>query len=276
MGVIEQMTYRPVGTSTGPVEVLSFERLRRLNGGGTQRADFHVVAVLSSGSGGVLIDFERYFLTPRSTVWIPPGAVHCWEDITDVTGRLVLFVPTAPVTHAIRQLVATPWLAGIGRIAEREWDLVSTAVTHLQLEVDAAVAGTRTEIPELLLSALLARLEPPRSVTSEGDTTFRKFQVAVEEHFRDHHDAGHYARALGWSPRTLSRSVLRATGRTAKAYITDRVVLEAKRMLVHDRFTAARCANELGFLDAAKFSAFFLSATGERPGAWQAKTSASA
>lgn len=61
-----------------------------------------------------------------------------------------------------------------------------------------------------------------------------------------------------------------ATGRTAKAYLVERLVLEAKRLLAHERLTAARCAGVLGFPDASNFSVFFHKATGERPGAWQA------
>lgn len=98
---------------------------------------------------------------------------------------------------------------------------------------------------------------------------FRLFQDGVEAHFREHHDAGYYARALGCSPRTLSRAVQRATGRTAKEYIVDRVVLEAERLLAHERLTAAGCAGTLGFPDTSNFSVFFRNATGMPPGARQ-------
>ncbi|MER6378257.1 helix-turn-helix domain-containing protein, partial [Streptomyces mirabilis] len=74
------------------------------------------------------------------------------------------------------------------------------------------------------------------------------------------------------APRTLTRAVQQVTGRTAKAYIVERIVLEAKRLLAHERVTAARCASELGFPDPSNFSLFFLNATGLRPGAWQAAT----
>ncbi|MZG17605.1 helix-turn-helix domain-containing protein, partial [Streptomyces sp. SID5914] len=103
---------------------------------------------------------------------------------------------------------------------------------------------------------------------------FRLFRSSVEAHFRQHHDADYYARALGYAPRTLSRAVQQATGRTAKAYIVERIVLEAKRLLAHDRLTAARCADVLGFSDASNFSVFFRKATGMRPGAWQATVAA--
>jgi hypothetical protein len=42
------------------------------------------------------------------------------------------------------------------------------------------------------------------------------FRDAVEEEFRAHHDVGHYRSRLGYSSRTLSRSVQAATGRGAK------------------------------------------------------------
>ncbi|MGW5466304.1 helix-turn-helix domain-containing protein, partial [Streptomyces sp. NPDC003996] len=48
------------------------------------------------------------------------------------------------------------------------------------------------------------------------------------------------------------------------------IILEAKRLLAHDRLTAARCADTLGFPDASNFSVFFYKATGMRPGAWKA------
>ncbi|WP_441296303.1 helix-turn-helix domain-containing protein [Amycolatopsis sp. CA-126428] len=76
----------------------------------------------------------------------------------------------------------------------------------------------------------------------------------------------------GFAPRTLTRAVQQVTGRTAKAYIVERIVLEAKRLLAHDRVTAARCASELGFRDPSNFSLFFRNATGLRPGTWQAAT----
>ncbi len=269
---IRQMTYHPVEGTATAVEVMTFDRLRSLNDGGTQRADFYVLAVVDAGHGSVSIDFASYPLTERSAVWIAPGAVHRWDEMADVAGHLVLFIPTAPVTHATRELLATPDLVAGWRIPDEAWRFVAAAMEHLRLEAPVALTGPATELPEILVSALIARLRPPHAGARSENTTFRLFHSSVEAHFRIHHDAGYYARVLGYAPRTLSRAVQQVTGRTAKTYITDRVVLEAKRLLAHDRFTAARCASELGFLDASSFSVFFRNATGQRPGAWQRNT----
>lgn len=268
--VIRQMTYQPAGRRAAAVETMTFDRLRELTDGGTQRADFHVLAVIDAGHGSVTVDFLHHPLTERSAVWIPPGAVHRWDDIGDVAGQLVLFVPTAPVTHATRQLVASPDLAAHWSIPDADWLFVDTARNHLLLEASAPLEDFSTELPEILLSALIARLRPPHAEARFTRPVFRLFRSSVETHFRNHHDASYYARALGYAPRTLSRAVQQATGRTAKAYIVDRIILEAKRLLAHDRLTAARCAATLGFPDASNFSVFFYKATGMRPGAWKA------
>ncbi|WP_405912226.1 helix-turn-helix transcriptional regulator [Streptomyces sp. NBC_00963] len=269
MTAIRQMTYQPVGHGAAAVETMTFGRLRELNDGGTQRADFHVLAVVDAGHGSVTVDFLRHPLRERSAVWVAPGAVHRWDDIARVAGHVVLFVPTAPVTLATRELVASPDLVAQWSIPDADWPFVDTARNHLLLEASAPPGDTPTELPEILLSALIARLRPPHGEVQPSNPVFRLFRSSVEAHFREHHDAGYYARALGYAPRTLSRAVQQVTGRTAKAYLADRIALEARRLLAHDRLTAAHCAGTLGFPDASNFSVFFQKATGMRPGAWQ-------
>lgn len=267
---IRQVVYQPPRAAAAAVETLSFPRLRRLNDGATQRADFHVLAVIRRGQGRVSIDFAEHSLTARTVVWVRPGVVHRWDDIGDLVGDLVLFVPTAPVTAASRDLAADPgkacWPAG-----DAAWPLLSAALDHLRVEAGVQAPDGRTpELLGLLLSALLLRLDPPAGVDQARNEVFRRFRDAVEAEFRGRHDVGHYARRLGYSARTLTRHVRAATGRSAKDFLCDRLVLEAKRLLAHDGLSPVRCGERLGFPDAANFSAFFLRETGVRPGAWQA------
>lgn len=268
---VAQMAYRHDGNAAVSVEVMSFARLRRLNDGGTQRADFHVLALVSRGTGTVSVDFASHNLEPRSAAWIRPGEVHRWDDMRRVDGTVVLFVPTAPLTQATRALAAAPRGDTVWRLDPPEWELVRSAAQHLRVEAAAASENVQTEIPQLLLSALLARVNPPPVPAVKVGTVYAAFQAEVEANFREHHDVGYYARALGYVPRTLSRAVHSMTGTTAKAYLTERIVLEAKRLLAHDRVSVHRCATALGFPDASNFSAFFRTATGERPSTWQAR-----
>ncbi|WP_218156960.1 helix-turn-helix domain-containing protein [Amycolatopsis saalfeldensis] len=268
MTAIRQLAYQPPDT-VSPVETMSFSRLRHLDTGSTQRGDFHVLAVVRRGQGRVSIDFSEHSLAARTVVWIRPGVVHRWDRLGTVSGELVLFVPTAPLTAASRDLAAASgtsacWLAG-----DPEWPLITAALGHLRVEAGAKPDGRTGELLGLLLSALVLRAAPPSGADKPRNDIFRRFRDAVEEEFRAHHDVGHYGSRLGYSSRTLSRSVHAATGRGAKDYLSERLVLEAKRLLVHDRLSPARCGHRLGFPDASNFSAFFLREVGLRPGAWQ-------
>ncbi len=264
--VIRQQRYSPPDPARGQIEVMSFPALRRMNPGLTQRGDFFVLGLVRRGSGTVTADFSDHDLAARTVTLIPPGTVHRWGEIDGIEGDLVLFVPTAPTPAAraaIDASIAHCWIA-----PEPTWPLIQAAVKHLRLELDHA--RRHDGILNLLLSALLLRLEPPAPVDEGGREIFQVFRAQVEKGFRRHHDVEFYAQTLGYAPRTLSRAAQAATGRSAKAYLNERLLLEAKRLLAHEGLSAARCADRLGFRDASNFSAFFLRESGIRPGAWQA------
>lgn len=94
--------------------------------------------------------------------------------------------------------------------------------------------------------------------------------LGASHHVRDH------ARELGDSERTLSRACLDVTGRTAKQVLSDRLVLEAKRLLAHSDLTAAAVASQLGFDEPTNFQRFFKRQTGLTPGAFQSTFSTAA
>ena len=254
--IVRQHTYQPPGGTFTPVETMSFATLRHLNDGSTQRADFHVLAVVRRGQGKVSMDFSGHHLAARSVAWIPPGVVHRWSEIRHLAGDIVLFVPTAPVTPASRDLATGLMTGACWTATAGAWPLISVALAHLRLEFGASPGARTGELSSLLLSALLLRIDPPAAAGRAVNDAFLRFRYAAEEDFRTHHDVAHYARRLGYSPRTLSRGVHAATGRSAKDYICERLVLEAKRLLAHDQLSQAQCGQRLGFSDAANFSAF--------------------
>jgi AraC-like DNA-binding protein len=55
----------------------------------------------------------------------------------------------------------------------------------------------------------------------------------------------------------------------AKEFIDRRVMLEAKRLLIHDELSAAQIATYLGFTSATNFTKFFRRHTGSSPGAFR-------
>ena len=74
-----------------------------------------------------------------------------------------------------------------------------------------------------------------------------------------------YARRLGYSESTLSRACVAAVGHTAKRAIDLRLVLEAKRLLVHSQATVVQISHQLGFSEPTNFVKFFRRLAGRTP-----------
>ena len=79
------------------------------------------------------------------------------------------------------------------------------------------------------------------------------------------HDVGEYAQMLRVNERSLNEAVRRATGTTAAKLIRERVMLEAKRLLLHSEVSVAEVADRLAFDDPAYFSRAFKKHTGRSP-----------
>lgn len=103
----------------------------------------------------------------------------------------------------------------------------------------------------------------------EHGETFQRFREAVENEYAKARDVGHYARSLGYSPRTLTRATVAAAGVGAKEFIDRRVVLEARRLLAHGDHPVVSIASRLGFADASNFVKYYTKRTGATPTAFR-------
>jgi AraC family transcriptional activator of pobA len=84
----------------------------------------------------------------------------------------------------------------------------------------------------------------------------RRFGQAVERSFRASTSVLDYAQTLGVTTSHLNESLRLETGLTAGELIRARLLLEAKRLLLHSELTMAEIGYELGFKDPSYFSRF--------------------
>ncbi len=84
----------------------------------------------------------------------------------------------------------------------------------------------------------------------------RAFNLLVEEHFKKEHSVSFYADKLYKSPKTLSNTFAKLN--TSPLHVIhERVVLEAKRLLIYTDKTAKEIAYEVGFEDSSHLSRLF-------------------
>ncbi len=95
--------------------------------------------------------------------------------------------------------------------------------------------------------------------------TIRKFNLMVENNYRQQHSVAYYAQQLNKSPKTLSNLFALYNHKTPLQVIQERLIIEAKRLLYYTDKSAKEITYELGFDDAAYFSNFFKKHTSFSP-----------
>ncbi len=93
----------------------------------------------------------------------------------------------------------------------------------------------------------------------------RKFNLLVEQNFREKRQVKDYAEMLFKSPKTLSHIFEQSYHLTPLQVIQQRVELEARRLLLQTEKTVQEIGFMLGFTEPATFSRFFKNKTGVSP-----------
>lgn len=139
---------------------------------------------------------------------------------------------------------------------------------HLDAVIRALAAESRrpadahsTDIHRHLLMTPLSwaerrRMRAPstRPETPADLRLARLFAEPLERDFPRHHDVGHYARHLHVSTGALWRALSRATGHPPRTLITERVMVEAARLLRFTDMPVGAVAERVGVKDRLYFS----------------------
>jgi AraC-like DNA-binding protein len=90
-----------------------------------------------------------------------------------------------------------------------------------------------------------------------------EFQIAVETHLSEQHSIHTIASNLSLTTNNLYNIVKEFSGVSPKEFITNRLMLEAKRKLFYSETSVKELAYELGFSDPDYFSKLFKKSTGK-------------
>jgi AraC-like DNA-binding protein len=241
------------------------------------RHDFYHVVWVTQGSGWHVIDSERYEVRPDTVFFMAPGQVHDFQLSADAQGYTINFsaeffalqlqnkkvLDDIPV-YKPGSPVAAVHLDGPQAAALRR------VIAEIAEEYEAEEPGYH-DVLRSCLSIFLARASRYAQPAAAGDASqrslalARRFQSLLEQHFRSESDPAVYARMLRVTERVLNDATRRALGGTVNRLIRDRVVLEAKRLLLHSSIAVAQVADQLGFDDPAYFSRCFKKHTGRSP-----------
>jgi AraC-like DNA-binding protein len=280
-GDVEWLDYSPYGRPLD-IEMFRFSDLRQRGAGppilSAKRYAFHFLICVTEGAVVQMVDFEPVDCAVGSFLVLRPGQVHSFGRTDGWDGWLVLFrsefLPSA--SQSLSELLP---VLGLDRLPDQmrlaETDFLAVATTLGQMLDDTRSTAPPEQLHALLrnqLCAVLLRLtilHDQRDVAAPGGRSwmqrFTRFRALVEQNHAQWHQVAQYADALGCTERSVTRAALDATGRTAKQIISQRVALEAKRLLAYTDKPIYLIGESLGFDEATNFAKFFRREAGEGP-----------
>jgi AraC family transcriptional regulator, transcriptional activator of pobA len=240
------------------------------------RHAYHELIWIRGGHGRHLIDGEPVEFGPHTLTLIAQGQVHQFERAEGVSGLVARFddgwLGEGLAGDAGRRVLFSSHDCTSLGPPEDEAERFDALLDLLRVEVERPRTRDSAELRRHLLSAALlwakrwrdARFE--EGGASRGDVQLHEsFLETLERDFATSHDAGHYASELNVTTGTLSRTLSKLTGRTTKQLITERVILEAVRLLRFSDLSIKEIAARLGFSDQFAFSKAFKRQRGEAP-----------
>ncbi|GAB3319954.1 helix-turn-helix domain-containing protein [Larkinella ripae] len=152
--------------------------------------------------------------------------------------------------------------------------LFTEMIQEFNLNDSSLEEMVRTYLKQLLIRATRSwkRQHLDNAVTEQQSDLelFRTFTRLVEEHYKAKHTVADYADFLCMAPKTITHKFNRLRLPPPNEVIKNRIILEAKRLLVHTSLTAKEIAYDLGYQDPAYFSRLFLVKTGDSPSSFRA------
>jgi AraC family transcriptional regulator, transcriptional activator of pobA len=243
------------------------------------RHDYYTIIVVASAEEGIhQIDFKNYELKSNTVFTISPGQIHHMmvPDASPIKGHVLMFTTDFLLKYSLPPERLNGMELFFNCDEAKPIILSESEIQGLDLffgKFAQESLNTSPDSTELLGTWLkLFLLELKRIKTSKALTNpklehrqaniVRRFKDDVEQHFSQWHHVADYADSQNLTSNYLNEVIKSEMGASAKDFIQNRLILEAKRLAQYSDLSVKETAFRLGYEDVPHFSKFFKKCTG--------------
>lgn len=241
------------------------------------RHNYYTVIWSFTATGRHIIDFKEYPIKPHQIFFVNPSQVHQIISDPNPTGYVILFTPEFLEKNSIRpdfisnlklfqsrdESAALPISLKMREKLKLFADQMLAAFnSNDALSMDIAGAYLKLFLIECNGHCSLSRNTNTQSI-EVGKTLVKSFKEIVEKKYTQWHQVKDYADALNVTPNYLNEVIKTAINVSAKEFIQNRIVVEAKRMILFTGKSSKEIGYEMGFEDPSHFSKFFKNQSGQ-------------
>lgn len=274
MQSIPSITFNTKSPEYKGFEVFKFERIaasaKNMSHDGTlpHRLEFYMLMLYTHGLSKQQVDFNWYSVQKGSLVYLSKGQVNGFNFTPNLNGYCMVFtqefldkilgkLPTNVVFRLFTPqlfdpLIDVPSESNLYQYVELIYnEFSSKTLTNKSAVIESLFTIILTKAEALLKQQTLQVQE------SQALNIFSEFADLVKKHFADNRNADYFAHQLGITYKHLNVICKSLTQRTAKQFIDDYIILEAKRLMVGTEIKSTQLAYALGFEEPTNFTKFF-------------------
>ena len=250
---------------------------------------FFQVHYVKTGTVRVYLDDQQYIESGPMFFLTPPTVAHSFVTEQDSDGHVL----------TVRQQLVWQLIEADGSLVSSGLQVAPACVALTGLSSAYAAEARRVELMFEELSNEIADQRPGRGVALENLTRlimisllrlcsnsvkatparredlkiFHRFNELIEAHYREHWPLSRYAAGIGVTEPRLNDVCRRIADLPSKRLIQERLMQEAKRLLLFSGSSANEVCYQLGFKDPAYFSRFFQRYANLTPGDYRQRHS---
>ena len=247
------------------------------------RHNYYEICIFINGAGKHEIDFNTYNIQSNSLHFLSPGQVHLISREKDYHGFLLVFTRDFYSLDTFHQdlLFNLPFFNNqmMLPVLDLEPDDFEDILQLINLIKKERRSGTmmtkeilRSYLQVFLLKCQQFYIKKFAEQVKMHDPYFaqvQKFITLVEKNFMELHLVQDYARLMSISPGVLNKNVKKITGNTAGEIIMDRLMLQARRLLMYTDLSNKEISFRLNYNDPSYFSRLFRKKTSLSPSAFR-------
>ena len=238
------------------------------------RLSFFAIIIIQAGEVSHELDFKKYRLKAGDCLLISRGQIHAFDESTHYQGYMAVFTEAFLLHH-----IAPATLQKISRLYNYHLNLSQCHCPQENKQFLENIQDTQTsptsfagsDILAAYLTIYLLKLEQIKHLNVTTKAFDRKYEIfdafkqKVEKNYPNSRHAKDYAHQLAVSYKYLNEACKAFTNKTAKTFIDDFVVLEAKRYLSSSALSIKEISFQCGFDEPTNFQKYFKKYTGNTP-----------
>ncbi|GAF03484.1 AraC family transcriptional regulator [Saccharicrinis fermentans] len=248
------------------------------------RAQFYHILWIEKGKGTHYVDFKPVDLEDNMIIFVPNNCVNLFDKKGAYQGKVIIFTDSffSKNNHDMlflhSSILFSDWYDIVTIKLNSNPSELHLCIDFMEKEFKRSADAAQYYILHNMLYVFLlqAEREMRKQGFKEQKPSFHLdcvvlFKDLLEQNFKKDRSVKNYAAALNISDKQLHKATTTLLDKTPKQIIDERVILEAKRLLVHSHQSIKEITFALGYDEPTNFVKYFRKHTDLTPSEFRQK-----